>query len=181
MGGAIKARTRSKIGTLFEAWIPLAAEVVAESSSWPTQEIQPTASMLQQKGYFAGLQVLVVEDNFINQRVLVQLLSQLGALATPVNDGIEALEILGNDRDRFDVVFMDCQMPRLDGYETTRAVRLQERSGEKRIPIVAMTAYTMPGDRQKCIESGMDDYLSKPVDTGELHRVLSAIQKQLGA
>lgn len=115
-----------------------------------------------------GARVLVAEDNPVNQRVVRGLLAKLGCEVLVVPDGARAVE---TSRDgRFDLIFMDCQMPVMDGYEATRRIRDRERT---HTPIVALTAGVLDGDRQRCLEAGMDDFLSKPVRLEDLERVLS--------
>ncbi|MEM9593189.1 MAG: ATP-binding protein [Acidobacteriota bacterium] len=114
--------------------------------------------------------VLVVEDNATNQLVAQQMLTSLGCRADIAADGLEALEALG--RSPYDLVLMDCQMPRLDGYEATREIRRREAGGP-RTPIIALTANALPGDREKVLEAGMDDYLAKPITLGRLRRAVS--------
>jgi CheY-like chemotaxis protein len=114
-----------------------------------------------------GLRVLVAEDNAVNQRVIGIQLSRLGCVTTTVDNGLLAIQALNTST--YDLVLMDCQMPELDGYETTRRLRT---IGRNKTPIIAMTANAMKGDREKCIEAGMDDYLSKPVRVTELQEVL---------
>jgi signal transduction histidine kinase/DNA-binding response OmpR family regulator/HPt (histidine-containing phosphotransfer) domain-containing protein len=115
--------------------------------------------------------VLVVEDNPVNQAVVKKMLEKAGLSPVTSNDGVEAMDALGSEQ--FDVVLMDCQMPRMDGYEATEAIRQREQSqGLMRTPVIAMTANAMAGDRERCLAVGMDDYLSKPVKPAQLENML---------
>lgn len=116
--------------------------------------------------------VLLVEDNKVNQLLAKTMLEHLGVEVSIANHGIEALEQLEASRgNTFDAVFMDCQMPQMDGYETTQLIRAGEAGDAlKGISIIAMTANAIKGDREKCIEAGMDDYMSKPIKVDELTR-----------
>lgn len=120
-----------------------------------------------------SLRILVAEDNAINQRVITGLLNKLGHLATLVGTGKQALEAL--ERQEFDVVLMDVQMPEMDGYEATRAIRARDAEQNRHTPIIAMTAHAMKGDREQCLEVGMDDYVSKPIQPKDLQRALQVI------
>ncbi len=115
--------------------------------------------------------VLVVEDNPVNQAVVKKMLEKAGLTPETANDGIEAMDLLRDEQ--FDVVLMDCQMPRMDGYEATEAIRDREtRQGLMRMPVIAMTANAMAGDKERCLAVGMDDYLSKPVKPSNLENML---------
>jgi PAS domain S-box-containing protein len=118
----------------------------------------------------AGARVLVADDNPANQKVIRRLLEKLGYAAEVVTNGREALTAI-RDR-RFDAVLMDCQMPEVDGYEATRRLRQLEPPGAH-LPVIALTAHALAGDREKCGEAGMDDYLSKPVAIRDLGRALA--------
>ena len=122
----------------------------------------------------SGLHVLIVEDNAINQEIAATLVRRAGATPLLAGDGRQALKILDAGAE-IDVILMDCQMPVLDGYETTRAIRLRE--SETNTPIIAMTANAMQGDRERCLEAGMNDYLAKPLEPG---RLISTIARHVG-
>jgi CheY-like chemotaxis protein len=105
------------------------------------------------------LSVLLAEDNVINCIVAEALLTKLGMETTLAHNGREAVDLAGAHR--YDAILMDCMMPELDGLQATRQIRAAE--GARRVPIIAMTALAMPGDREACLAAGMDDYVSKPV------------------
>jgi len=115
-----------------------------------------------------ALQILVVEDNLVNQRVARMQFKKLGCEADLVSNGSVALEVL--EKKQYDVIFMDCQMPEMDGYETTRRLRRDAR--HRRVYIVAMTANAMDGDRERCLAVGMDDYITKPTRDTDLQAAL---------
>ena len=124
----------------------------------------------------SGLRVLVVEDNTVNQKLAKRLLEKIGCHITVAGDGLEAVE--RSMVESFDFVFMDCQMPRMDGFEATRELRRLEQEGSlaktssARLPIVALTANAVQGDRERCLDVGMDDYLTKPVGIEDLRKAL---------
>jgi CheY-like chemotaxis protein/HPt (histidine-containing phosphotransfer) domain-containing protein len=120
-----------------------------------------------------GLRLLVVEDNTINQRVLTGLLARLGHSAVVAANGRAGLEMLG--REHFDAVLMDVQMPEMDGLETTAHIRAAEQKTGRHLPIVALTAHAMTGDRERCLAAGMDGYLAKPIDPDALATALAAL------
>jgi two-component system, sensor histidine kinase and response regulator len=119
------------------------------------------------------LRVLLAEDNLVNQRLAARLLEKQGHMVVVAGDGSKALDAL--EKNRFDVVLMDVQMPVMDGLETTAAIRQKEKVTGAHIPIIAMTAHAMAGDRKRFLESGMDGYISKPVHAHELFDTIEAL------
>jgi PAS domain S-box-containing protein len=162
-----------KQSLLFDSLATLMATAAAESTIKARKVSRPSSSpvLAAQK-----LRILLAEDNTVNQQVALGLLQKLGYRADAVADGTEVLEALY--RIRYNVVFMDCQMPQLDGYETTRRIRQLEQKRttpfdwKAPVHIIAMTANAMEGDREKCLAAGMNDYLSKPVRRNELKAAL---------
>jgi CheY-like chemotaxis protein len=121
-----------------------------------------------------SLKVLLAEDNFVNQKLAVTMLQKRGHRVTVANDGSEALAQL--ERDRFDVVLMDVHMPNMGGFEATQRIRERELAqGMRRVPIIALTALAMSGDREKCLQSGMDGYLTKPISAADLFTALASV------
>ena len=119
-----------------------------------------------------SLKVLLAEDNFVNQKLAVTMLTKRGHRVTVANDGVEALALL--DRESFDVVLMDVHMPNMGGFDATAKIReIETRTGRARIPIIALTALAMSGDKEKCLDAGMDGYLTKPISSAELFGALS--------
>lgn len=164
MGGAIGLRAGEEKGSVF--WFTVAfPRVVSGSGGTTTAPVQPAAAPAV--ATLRGLRVLVAEDNAVNQRLVAAQLRQLGCTAECAANGLLVLEALR--RENYGLVLMDCQMPELDGYETARRIR---RDLDRRIPIIAMTAHAMRGDREKCLAAGMDDYLAKPVPLPELRQAL---------
>ncbi len=120
------------------------------------------------------LHVLVAEDSLINQRFIRALLEQYGHRVTVARDGRQVVQAL--EQQEFDAVLMDVQMPEIDGYQATQEIRQREIASGKHVPIIAMTAHAMQGDRERCLAAGMDDYVAKPVRASEL---FAAIQRVL--
>jgi CheY-like chemotaxis protein len=124
------------------------------------------------------IRILLAEDNITNQKVALRILEKAGYRADAVFNGQEVLTAL--ERNTYDLILMDVQMPELDGLETTAAIRRKEREKGGHIPIIAMTAHAMKGDREQCLGAGMDDYLSKPIQPRELMEVIEQQLKGAG-
>ena len=139
----------------------------AALAAYKPPKLSTTAEMnvFQQTGM-----ILVAEDNPVNQKVALMLLKELGFSAHVVASGVEAVDVV--NRAPYSMILMDCQMPEMDGFEATGAIRRAEALTGRHIPIIAMTAHAMQGDREKCIAAGMDDYVSKPVTAAKLKEVL---------
>jgi signal transduction histidine kinase/ActR/RegA family two-component response regulator len=167
MGGKIEVESGPGAGSAFSFTVrmPVAA---ADSMQWAPAGALPR-SLLQ-------LRILVVEDNAVNRLVAIRLLERMGHHAEAVCDGQQAVAEV--QRNAYDLLLMDCQMPVMDGYAATRAIRGLEHV--RRIPIVAMTANALADDRQRCLDAGMDDFLSKPVSTQQLHNLLEALRAPAG-
>ncbi len=148
---------------------------VVEAFSRRPAEPSPIAPPMTPVASQVPLRILLAEDNLVNQRLALRLLENRGHRVTLAGNGIEALAAL--DRERFDLVLMDVQMPDMGGFEATEVIRKREAeaAGEERLPIVAMTAHAMKGDRERCIEAGMDDYVPKPIRTEQLFQVIAAV------
>ncbi len=139
-----------------------------------SDKLLPTVE-LSNTGATSTKLVLIAEDNVVNQKVAVRLLQKLGYRADAVGNGAEAIEAC--ERIRYDVVLMDCQMPVMDGYKATSEIR-RRQGAERYTPIIALTANALKGDRERCIEAGMDDYVSKPVRPEALKEVLDRVFAQ---
>jgi len=138
------------------------------------KQVPEMASEITKKNEILQLEakILLVEDNPINQMVAQKMLEKVGLKPTLANNGVEALKLL-NER-AFDLVLMDCQMPEMDGFDATREIRKLDilALNQQPLPVVAMTANVMSGDRERCLEVGMDDYIGKPVQRDKLASVL---------
>src|SRR5262245_58705984 len=123
-----------------------------------------------------GPKVLLAEDNPVNQEVATAMLEDIGCVVTVVGNGQLAVEAV--EQERFDLILMDCQMPELDGFGATRRIRAWEREQSAHgqstpaLPIVAVTAHAMEGDRERCLETGMDDHLTKPFSRASLVQMI---------
>jgi signal transduction histidine kinase/ActR/RegA family two-component response regulator len=166
MGGEIGLTSDVGVGTCF--WFTLPMKIppaVIHSAPADTPRSYPAPGL--PPGHIPA--VLLAEDNAVNQRIAQKLLARAGCQVTTVADGQAALEALKTQQ--FAAVFMDCQMPLMNGFEATAQIRNSSQDFRS-VPVIALTASAMAGEKQKCIEAGMDDYLTKPMDLAELDRVL---------
>ncbi len=156
--------------------IPSAAYILAKKES--RQERADAASNTRSEIKRKNVKILLAEDNEINQEVANEILTKLGCQLDIVENGKEALEAVL--KKEYDMVFMDCQMPEMDGFEATKAIREHEKDGKvlyqagNRLPIVALTANAIKGDREVCLKAGMDDYLSKPIEPFKLIEMINS-------
>ena len=161
LGGRTGVESVEKRGSTF--WFEIPAEIIKSSDTEVKrrERDQIEESELQENKNYSGLRVLVVEDDQVNQTISKHILSNLGASVDVANDGLEALDLASSLP--YDVVFMDCQMPNMDGFDATKEIRSREVDKDARVPIIALTAYATEGIEDKCLSVGMDDYMSKPV------------------
>jgi CheY-like chemotaxis protein len=172
MGGSLEVESAPGRGSVFHFTVPFRPVETAPSYPTGAERLEPQLN----------LRVLVVEDNPINQKILAAQLARLGCAGVIADDGERALVVLGQ-QSLPDVILMDCHMPRLDGWETTRRIRSWANDPDPRLrqaarlPIVALTAAALPEEQERCREAGMNEFLAKPVKLAELHRVLVAISQ----
>ncbi len=174
MGGDIQLTSRRGKGSrfFFTLTLPLRAKTDVVDSAFDfgspgstSEDLAPLASMLRGR-------VLLAEDNAVNQAVAIGMLRAMGVDIVVVNDGEAAVERAMSER--FDVILMDCLMPLLDGYDATRKIReFEAQAGRPAVPVIAVTANALPGDMEKCVSAGMDDYISKPFNIQRLYTSLT--------
>lgn len=165
MGGVIKVESQKGRGSKFYFTIKLkeAKNVIEVPEIIENSILSPRS-----------LRILIAEDDKVNQMVIKRMLKQLGYIDIEIaSNGFEVLKLMENNK--FDIILMDIQMPELDGVETTEIIREKEKKSEEHIPIIAITAYALKGDREKFLLKGMDDYVSKPVDINELSETMDRV------
>ncbi|MCE5335365.1 MAG: response regulator [Desulfobacteraceae bacterium] len=127
----------------------------------------------------SSFNILLAEDNPVNQEVGRAMLESFGCCVDVASNGSEVLHLLANEK-KYDVIFMDCEMPVMDGFQATRKIREKERGQESKVPVIALTAHIMDDDRNRCLRAGMDDYLSKPFRLQELSQMLRRWTEERG-
>jgi CheY-like chemotaxis protein len=145
---------------------------IASLLGWVTPDSEPEGASAGPAVEAGSLEILLAEDNRVNQAVARRMLERRGHKVVVVGDGRAAVAAV--EGGQFDLVLMDVQMPEMDGFEATAAIRSSETDA-RHIPIIAMTAHAMKGDRERCISAGMDGYVSKPVHAEELHQAIASI------
>ncbi|MBL8231823.1 MAG: response regulator [Bryobacterales bacterium] len=161
MGGQIGLESDTGAGSTF--WCRIPFDIAPDDHDRSSRPTVPSPTL--RKG-----RILLAEDNPINRLVAVRMIEKIGCAVHVVHDGRQAVEAAL--RERYDLILLDCQMPEVDGYQAAREIRMQEASGHRNV-IVALTASALPGVREKCLDAGMDDYISKPVSLAVLHGTLA--------
>jgi signal transduction histidine kinase/CheY-like chemotaxis protein/HPt (histidine-containing phosphotransfer) domain-containing protein len=172
MGGRIWVESELRGGSTFHAVIQVGKSDGKAAEKEVSDMAQPVRAEQGSEGGASGLEILLAEDSIVNQKVAAALLEREGHHVIVAQNGKEALTAFASHQ--FDVVLMDVQMPEMDGLEATRIIRRDELAhGRPHVPIIALTAYALDGDRERCLSAGMDDYIAKPVRQNHLMNVLN--------
>jgi CheY-like chemotaxis protein len=172
MGGTIWVESQPGQGSTFHFKVRFGLQELAARGrvavDRPTVPHLPAAAADQR-----SFRILLAEDNLVNQKVAVRFLEKKGHTVVVAESGKKAVDAWG--KQPFDFILMDVQIAEMDGFEATAIIRGQEKSGAKNIPIIAMTAHAMVGDRERCLAAGMDDYVSKPINATDLFAAIERV------
>jgi len=174
MGGKISVSSKQGVCTSFQYTLRFPLNI-AGHNVFPSEH-QETIVPLPTGVLNSPLNILLVEDEHINRTLAITILEQKGWQVSTAEDGLGAIKT--NKEQIFDLIFMDIQMPNLNGFETTKFIRRYELSNGGHIPIIAMTAYAINGDKEKCLDAGMDDYVSKPIRPDKLYFEIEKVLEQ---
>ena len=153
--------------SMLTTWLKAESDDTSEKGAKGTEALAAQTSVAEQ----AAMNVLIVDDNLVNQKLSAKFLQKLGCTVSVVDNGKKAVEHV--EENLYDIIFMDCQMPVMDGYEATRSIRALQDVTRSSIPVVAMTANAMAGDREKCLAAGMNDYITKPFKLADFKGMLT--------
>ena len=184
MGGRIEVDSATGRGSTFHFTVDFPIVKSTDHEQTPnapaldvaSNQLPSDAPTQKAESPLESVRVLLAEDNKVNQTLATKLLEKLGCHVTVVENGSQAVATLSENE--FDVILMDVEMPEMDGISATKEIRRREQDSQQRIPIVALTAHAIVGDRERCLASGMDDYLSKPVRINEIKTMLTKILLQ---
>jgi signal transduction histidine kinase/ActR/RegA family two-component response regulator len=171
MGGAISVESEPGKGCAFHVRLSFDVASEADGAREPGQHVPRQPAMAAAT---PPPRILLAEDNPVNQKVAARMMEKRGYLVTVVANGREAIE--AHERQRFDLILMDVQMPELDGLEATRRIREREQTTGEHVPILALTAHAMLSDRERCLAAGMDEYLSKPFQSEDLAQAVDSLR-----
>ena len=166
MSGSIWVTSSVGHGSTFNFTVSFGQAKQLADKDEDTKELPAEIPIEQVEGQMETVHVLLAEDNLVNQKLMCAIMSKEGWKITVVSDGASAVRFA--ETGNFDIILMDVQMPRMDGLEATQIIRQKEKASGRYVPIVAITAYAMAEDEGKCLQVGMDDYISKPFNRNEM-------------
>jgi CheY-like chemotaxis protein len=173
MGGTIRVESDAGQGSTFHFTARFGVAAAVENGSATGLRALLTAVSAPTLGHLTSLSILLAEDNLVNQRLASRLLEKRGHRVAVASTGREALDRL--EREHFDLILMDVQMPDMDGLQATALIRQREDPLGMHTPIVALTAHTMKGDRERCLAAGMDEYITKPIEAAKLIEIVESV------